>query len=181
MFPKKKLFSTSRIKYQLLSCYIVQKFLKNVLTFHMISWILFIRRRPNSQSREQPYMLLILYCQYHAWWCPGSLGRQGISRHGIDEISWNIPSLASEEFICLTKFSPAVNATTTVPFFFFSTSTRSNRVCDVLWLADPHWPSGDSGRMNSSGGAYIDGLAQDCSNSSALAMELLQSCTKPSI
>ena len=29
--------------------------------------------------------------------------------------------------------------------------------------------------------AYIDGLVQDCSNSSALAMELLQFCTKPSI
>ena len=28
---------------------------------------------------------------------------------------------------------------------------------------------------------YIDGLVQSCSNSSALAMELLQSCTKPSI
>ena len=28
---------------------------------------------------------------------------------------------------------------------------------------------------------YIDGLVQDCSNSSALAMELLQSCTKPSV
>ena len=28
---------------------------------------------------------------------------------------------------------------------------------------------------------HIDGLVQDCSNSSALAMELLQSCTKPSI
>ena len=28
---------------------------------------------------------------------------------------------------------------------------------------------------------YIDGLAQDCSNSSALAMELLQSYAKPSI
>ena len=27
---------------------------------------------------------------------------------------------------------------------------------------------------------HIDGLVQDCSNSSALAMELLQSCTKPS-
>ena len=26
----------------------------------------------------------------------------------------------------------------------------------------------------------FDGLAQDCSNSSALAMELLQSCAKPS-
>ena len=29
--------------------------------------------------------------------------------------------------------------------------------------------------------SYIDGLVQDCSNSSALAMELLQSYTKPSI
>ena len=28
---------------------------------------------------------------------------------------------------------------------------------------------------------HIDGLVQDCSNSSALAMELLQCCTKPSI
>ena len=28
---------------------------------------------------------------------------------------------------------------------------------------------------------YFDGLVQDCSNSSAVAMELLQSCTKPSI
>ena len=28
---------------------------------------------------------------------------------------------------------------------------------------------------------YIDGLVQDCSNSSALAMELLQSCTNPLI
>ena len=31
-----------------------------------------------------------------------------------------------------------------------------------------------------SSGRRIDGLVQDCSNSSALAMELLQSCTKPS-
>ena len=29
--------------------------------------------------------------------------------------------------------------------------------------------------------AHIDGLVQDYSNSNALAMELLQSCTKPSI
>ena len=28
---------------------------------------------------------------------------------------------------------------------------------------------------------HIESLVQDCSNSSALAMELLQSCTKPSI
>ena len=30
-------------------------------------------------------------------------------------------------------------------------------------------------------GHNIDGLVQDCSSSSALTMELLQSCTKPSI
>ena len=35
-------------------------------------------------------------------------------------------------------------------------------------------------RFDSSVAAYIDGLAQGCSNSSALAMELLQSCTNPS-
>ena len=29
--------------------------------------------------------------------------------------------------------------------------------------------------------SYSDGLVQDCSNSSVLAMELLQSCTKPLI
>ena len=29
--------------------------------------------------------------------------------------------------------------------------------------------------------AHIEGLTQDCSNSSALAMELLQFCAKPSI
>ena len=28
---------------------------------------------------------------------------------------------------------------------------------------------------------YIDGLVQDCSNSNALGIELLQYCTKPSI
>ena len=31
----------------------------------------------------------------------------------------------------------------------------------------------------STGSAAVDGLVQDCSDSSALAMELLQSCIKP--
>ena len=41
----------------------------------------------------QTYMLLILYCQYHACWCPGDLSHQGISRNGIDQINLNILSL----------------------------------------------------------------------------------------
>ena len=36
-------------------------------------------------------------------------------------------------------------------------------------------------RMVQLSNAYIDGLVRDCSNPNALAMELLQSCTKPSI
>ena len=36
-------------------------------------------------------------------------------------------------------------------------------------------------RISHSSHEDIDGLVQDCSNSSALAMESLQSCTKPSI
>ena len=35
--------------------------------------------------------------------------------------------------------------------------------------------------LSSAAAVYIDGLVQDCSNSRVLAMELLQSCTKPSI
>ena len=46
----------------------------------VLAWILFNRRF----TIEQLYMLPILYCQYHSYWCPGSLSRQGISRHGID-------------------------------------------------------------------------------------------------
>ena len=37
------------------------------------------------------------------------------------------------------------------------------------------------GLQRQRGKPYIDGLVRDCSNASALAMELLQSCTKPSI
>ena len=46
---------------------------------------------------EKPYMLPILFWQYHACWCPGNFRSQGISRHGIDHISRNIPSPAQEE------------------------------------------------------------------------------------
>ena len=47
--------------------------------------------------------LSILSCQYQACWCPGDLRRQGISIHDMDQISQNIPSLASQELIFLLK------------------------------------------------------------------------------
>ena len=48
---------------------------------------------------EQPYMLPILYWQYHACWCSGDFRSKSISRHGIEPQSRNIPSPASEELI----------------------------------------------------------------------------------
>ena len=43
------------------------------------------------------------------------------------------------------------------------------------------WGGGGGGGVGSYWAGYISGLVLDCSNSSAFAMELLQSCTKPSI
>ena len=50
-------------------------------------------------------MLSVLHSQYRACWCSGDFRSQGISRHGIDPKSRNIPSPASEEltsvdFVC---------------------------------------------------------------------------------
>ena len=36
---------------------------------------------------KQPYMLPIIYCQYHACWCPGDLRSQSIRKYGINQIS----------------------------------------------------------------------------------------------
>ena len=54
----------------------------------------------------------------------------------------------------------------------------------AVWLYEPMvnvlmWKRGDSSAY--AGVLHIDGLMQDCSNSSALALELLDSCTKPPI
>ena len=50
-----------------------------------------------KSSLEQQYMLFVQHSQYRDCWCSGDFRSQGISRHGIYQISWNIPSPASEE------------------------------------------------------------------------------------
>ena len=57
----------------------------------------FVQQKKSKVAMEQPYMLLILYRQYHACWWSGDFRSQGISRHGIGPQSQNIPSPASEE------------------------------------------------------------------------------------
>ena len=50
-------------------------------------------------TREQQYILFILHSHYHACWSSGNFRSQGISRHGIDTQSLNIPSPASEQLV----------------------------------------------------------------------------------
>ena len=59
---------------------------------------------------EQPYILPILYCQYmyHAYWCHGNLGRQGINRHGINQMSQYILSPTSGELNTGIKYLHAL-------------------------------------------------------------------------
>ena len=77
-----------------LICWIVLKIIKKVFSFYILDFVL---QNKTKLTMKQPYMFPILYCQYYACRYPGDLRSQGIGRHGIDLISQNIPSLASEE------------------------------------------------------------------------------------
>ena len=57
---------------------------------------------------------------------------------------------------------------------FIQNNAFENAVCKMTAILS--WPQCDNTFM-----AYVDGLVQDCSNSIANALELLQSCTKPSM
>ena len=53
-----------------------------------------------------------------------------------------------------------------------STATEKEETGQFVVFEVQHWVMIEHSQ-------HIEGLVQDCSNSSALAMELLQSCTKP--
>ena len=53
----------------------------------------FVQHKKTELMVEQPYVLPILHCKYHACWCPGDLLSQDINRHDIDQISQKILSL----------------------------------------------------------------------------------------
>ena len=65
----------------------------------------FVQQEKTKFTMEQPYLLPSLYCYYHACWCPGDLRSHGSSRHGIDQISQSIPSLAMDFFIHLNAWT----------------------------------------------------------------------------
>ena len=71
------------------------------ISYHILD---FVQQKKSKFTMEQPYMLHIIYCQYHACWCLCDLRSEAISRHGIDQIDQNILSLASEELYYFVIF-----------------------------------------------------------------------------
>ena len=69
---------------------------------HYISYLGFCSPEEDNWAMEQPDLLPILYCQYHAYWCSDDFMSHGISRHGIDLQSQNIPSPAPEQLIFIS-------------------------------------------------------------------------------
>ena len=69
------------------------KNIKDVFTFYIIACTYVVQQKKIKFTMEQPFMLSILYCQYHACWC---LGR-GINWHGIDQVIRNSLTVASKE------------------------------------------------------------------------------------
>ena len=68
---------------EMLNCFKYYKICIHIL-YHILDSV---QQKKTKFIMELPYMLPILYCQYHACWCSGDLRSQGISRHGIDQIS----------------------------------------------------------------------------------------------
>ena len=65
------------------------------ITYHILD---IVQKKKTRFTMAQPYMVpIVLSIQFLLMAC--DLRSQGISRHGIDKISRNIPSLASEELI----------------------------------------------------------------------------------
>ena len=96
-------FHTTRNK-----AYLILSYLKDYercihISIHIFE---FVQQVKTKCTMQQPYMLPILYSQYHACWCPGDLRSQGISGHDIDHIRRNIPSLAIEELYTISNDCP---------------------------------------------------------------------------
>ena len=115
--------------------------------------------------------LLYQNSQYHGCCWPGDAKSLGISSHGI-----NLSIYSS--FMCNHKIFLASRYVLWWRKRWKSSSQHiSSQLCQQ-WTSTPNSiliSNFDPLRHH-----QINGLVQDCSNSSVLAMELLQSCTKPS-
>ena len=74
---------------------------------HILCHILhFIQQMKIKFTMEQPYLLTVLYCQYHVCWCSGDYSYQGINRHDIDHQKVEFLSPAWDELKSKQCFYP---------------------------------------------------------------------------
>ena len=79
---------------------------------------------------EQQRMLSVVHSQYHGCWCPGDFRSQGISRHGIDSQSRNIPPPESEElrFVNKAPRNDRVYFRIMMPSYWYRKSCCGNKI-----------------------------------------------------
>ena len=120
-----------------------------------------------------------------AWWWPGDTRSQGISnpwywpssprifwsqhQKGWNQMAAHVKGLVQD---CSNSSALAMELlqACTKPSMCITSTISSHLLKNTNFWFLAHWCE-----------HYMDGLVQDCSNSSALAMELLQACTKPLI
>ena len=111
----------------ILSCNMMKCFKDYKICIHISYHIMdFIQQRETKFTMEQLNMLPIIYCQYHACWCPKDLRSQGISRHDIDQINRNILSLALEELTLSHDSSSGQSAMLSSCFWLWNTLKQHN-------------------------------------------------------
>ena len=116
------------------------------------------------------YKLLITPCCGHpcGWWCQAICShRNDYNFDGLVQERHNSSALAME--LRLSCTNPSIWSTDE-PYRLLMNPVITQLISPVIGMY-----------FLGIAVVHIDGLAQDCSNSSALAMELLQSCTKPPI
>ena len=148
--------------------------------------------------------------QYHCYWCPGSLPHQIISNYGTDNVGWkgfclpqgrilgvfswvqSLRSILTLHLPCEMQYCVITdcvvmrqNWTNNWEDFFLTmyatgVQTGSNSNKTLRYTTSKCYVYSFTERRLK-GILHVDGLVQDCSNSSALAMELLQSRSKPSM
>ena len=70
------------------------------ISYHILD---FVHQKENRFTIEQPYMLPILYYQYHACWCSGDYRSHNFSKHDIDPpmLEYSISSIRRVHCLCV--------------------------------------------------------------------------------
>ena len=121
------LFQTTRTLLILTLHWKAMLFWKCLYPYFNFKWLFDVATEVKILLWHTYYMLPIIYCQYHAYWCPVNLRSHGVSRYGIDQIRQNIPSPVWGELIqLLSSMYNSSIISTTLDYDFKNTNQTSS-------------------------------------------------------